>query len=287
MRRIVNALGGLVCSAMLAGSASAAIVINFQNFADCSTLQLNGNAACTSNVLRVTPATFSQAGSAFSQLLIPLGPGNTFSTFFTFRMTGSGGSSDGDGLGADGLTFTVQPNANTAGGAGGGIGYAGILNSVAIEFDTWNNGVVLGDPDGNHVGVDLNGSIASVATASVGTRMNNDAIWYAWVDYNGSVLELRLNQANVRPAAPTLSHAVNLATVIGMNQAFVGFTSGTGAAFANHDILTWVFDNTFNPIGAAPASSAEIPTLSAVALIVCALLLAVMGMRGAGRHKRS
>jgi legume-like lectin family protein/exosortase sorting signal-containing protein len=287
MRRMFPALAGLLCNVVLTAAASAAIVINFQNFSNCATLQLNGNATCTSNVLRVTPAQFSQAGSAFSQLLIPLGPGNTFSTFFTFQMTGSGGSSDGDGLGADGLTFTVQPNANTAGGAGGGIGYQGILNSVAVEFDTWNNGAGFGDPDGNHVGVDLNGSIASVATASIGPRLNDGAVWFAWIDYNGSVLELRVSQTNARPAAPTLSYAVNLATVIGTTQAFVGFTSGTGAAFANHDILTWVFDNSFNPIGGSAAGPAtDIPTLSDVALALCALLLAALGIRAVGRRKR-
>ena len=135
MRRILAALAGLVSSVVLVGLASAAIVINFPNFANCSTLQLNGNAACTSNVLRVTPANFGQGGSTFSQTLVPLGPGNTFRTFFSFQITGNFGS-DNDGSGADGITFTVQPNASTAGGAGGGIGYSGIPNSVAIEFDT-------------------------------------------------------------------------------------------------------------------------------------------------------
>ena len=274
-------LMGALCQFWLVHAASAAIVINFPNFSNCSTLQLNVNAACTANVLRVTPATFSQAGSAFSQALIPLGPGNTFSTFFSFQITGAGGIGDGDGPGADGITFTVQPNASTAGGAGGGIGYAGIANSIAIEFDTFDNGVGAGDPDGNHIGVDINGSVFSVATASVGTRLNNGAVWYAWVDYNGSVLEVRLNQVNSRPAAPTLSHAVNLGTVIGGTQAFAGFTSGTGSGFGNHDILTWVFDNTFNPVGGTPTATGnvEVPTLSEFALVLCGLLLAMLGMR--------
>lgn len=287
MRRWFSALAVAVGGVVLT-PANAAIVINFPNFANCSTLQLNANAACTSNVLRVTPATFSQAGSAFSQTLIPLGPGNTFSTFFSFQITGSGGSADGDGLGADGITFTVQPNSNTAGGLGGGIGYSGIPNSVAIEFDTWNNGAGAGDPDGNHVGVDLNGSVFSVATASIGTRLNDGNVWYAWIDYNGTVLELRLSQVNSRPAAPTLSHAVNLATVIGTTQAFVGFTSGTGAAFGNHDILTWVFDNSFNPIGGPPPAAvppADIPTMSEWVLALCALLLAALGARALGRRR--
>lgn len=286
MRRMLAALAMVICNLVLTPAASAAIVINFPNFSNCTTLQVNANAACTSGVLRVTPATFSQAGSAFSQTLIPLGPGNTFSTFFSFRITGSGGSGDGDGLGADGITFTVQPNSNTAGGLGGGIGYAGILNSVAVEFDTWNNGTGAGDPDGNHVGVDLSGSIVSVATASIGTRLNDGNVWYAWIDYNGSLLELRLSQVNSRPAAPTLSHAVNLATVIGATQAYVGFTSGTGAAYANHDILTWVFDNAFNPIGGPAATGpVDVPTLSDFALALSALLLAILGMRALGRRR--
>ncbi|HYQ98807.1 MAG TPA: PEP-CTERM sorting domain-containing protein [Casimicrobiaceae bacterium] len=275
MSRTRFAFAALV-AAVVPLSADAATVINFPNFADCSTLQVNGNAACTSNVLRVTPATFGQSGSAFSKTLIPLGAGSTFSTVFSFQITGSGGAADGDGLGADGLTFTVQPNASTAGGGGGGIGYQGILNSVAVEFDTWNNGAGAGDPDGNHVGVDLNGSVFSVVTASVATRMNNGAVWWAWIDYNGTVLELRLSPTSTRPSSPTLSYAVSLATVLGGTSAYVGFTSGTGAAFGNHDVLTWQFDNSFSPFGAAPN---PVPTLSPAWL--AAILLAVAGVGAA------
>jgi hypothetical protein len=275
----------LACLA-LASSAHAAIVINFANFANCATLQLNGNAACTANVLRVAPSAGGQAGSAFSQTLIPLGAGNAFSTFFSFQMSANGGAADGDGLGADGFTFTVQPNASTAGGSGGGMGYLGIPNSVAIEFDIWNNGPGFGDPDGNHVGIDLNGSINSVVVVPIATRLNDGNVWYAWVDYNGSVLEVRVSQSNVRPAAATASFAVNLATVIGAPQAFVGFTAGTGAAFANHDILSWTFDNSFNPIGAPPAAApaANVPTLSHAMLVLAALLVLTLAMRALRRR---
>ncbi len=275
MSRRRFALAALI-AASVPSLADAATVINFPNFADCSTLQINGNAACTSSVLRVTPATFGQSGSAFSKTLIPLGPGSTFSTVFSFQITGSGGASDSDGLGADGLTFTVQPNASTAGGGGGGIGYQGIPNSLAVEFDTWDNGLGAGDPNGNHVGVDLNGSVFSVTTATVATRMNNGAVWWAWIDYNGTVLELRLSQTSTRPSSPTLSYAVNLASVLGGTQAYVGFTSGTGAAFGNHDVLSWQFDNSFSPFGAA---GNPVPTLSPAWL--AAMLLVVAGVGAA------
>jgi hypothetical protein len=283
MRHILRGLFFVLLLAV--ANAHAAIVINFPNFSNCSTLQLNASAACVSNVLRVTPATFSQSGSAFSQTIIPLGPGNTFSTFFSFNINTPGGITDNDGPGADGITFTVQPNASTAGGVGGGIGYQGIPNSVAIEFDTYNNGTGVGDPDGNHVGVDLNGSVFSVVTAPVSPRLNDGTTWYAWVDYNGSVIEVRLSQTSARPAAPILSHAVNLATVIGQNQAFVGFTSGTGSAFGNHDIQSWVFDNTFNPIGGIPAAATDIPTLSDLALFLSALMLGALGLRALRRRR--
>jgi hypothetical protein len=285
MRRSLRILAA-VFAASLAAAANAAVLFNFPNFSNCSTLQLNGNAACTGGVLRVTPATFSQAGSVFSQTIVPLGAGNSFSTFFTFRMSNNGGSADGDGLGADGITFTVQPNSNTAGGAGGGIGYQGILNSVAVEFDTWNNGAGLGDPNGNHVGIDLNGSIVSVVTAPIATRMNDGNVWYAWIDYDGTTLEVRLSQTNARPPNATLSRAVNLATVLGTTQAFVGFTSGTGSAFADHDITSWVFDNSFAPIGGTPQplGPTDIPTLSQWMLMLAALLLGTLGMMALRRR---
>lgn len=262
---------GAVLSLGVATVASAATVIDFPNFANCATLQLNGNAVCTTNVRRVTPATFGQSGSAFSLTQIPLGPGNAFSTVFSFRISNSGGASDSDGPGADGLTFTVQPNAATAGGGGGGIGYQGIPNSVAIEFDTWNNGLP-GDPDGNHVGVDLNGSVASVATASIATRLNDGNVWWAWVDYDGTTLSLRVSQTPARPPNATLSYAVNLVGVLGTTQAYVGFTSGTGAAFGDHDILSWQLDNTFNPFG---GYTPVVPTLSAAGLAAIGLALAL------------
>jgi len=116
--------------------------------------------------------------------------------------------------------------------------------------------------------------------------MNDGNVWCAWVDYNGTVLELRLGQTNQRPATATLSHTVNLASVIGTQQAFVGFTSGTGAAYGDHDILSWQFDNTFNPIGGSPpAEPVDIPTLSDAALALTALLLAGLAAAGLSRRR--
>src|SRR5262249_16825981 len=54
------------------------------------TLQLNGNAGLTGGVLRLTPSSFSQSGSAFTTNAISLGNNASFSTYFQFRLSNSG-----------------------------------------------------------------------------------------------------------------------------------------------------------------------------------------------------
>lgn len=281
MRALKNAAYALAVMALCAVEGQAATIFNFGNFNSCAGLQINGNAACTGGVLRLTPAVTGQAGTAFSTIQVPLGAGASFSTFFSFRISNPGGIGDSDGAGADGLVFVVQPVSSTIGGGGGGMGYFGIPTSLGIEFDTFFNGGV--DPDGNHVGIDLNGSVVSVQTASVSPPLNNGSVWFAWVDYNGSVIEMRLSQSAVRPVSPTLSYAVNLVSVLGTSQAFVGFTAGTGAGWENHDILSWQFDDAFAPIGQRVLL--PVPTLSSFALLLIVLLAAAAGANALRNRK--
>jgi hypothetical protein len=245
----------LIAVAAACVPAVAAPVINYPNFSNVSGLTINGDAAQVGSALRVTPATFSQAGSAFSTNKVSLTSGASFSTYFTFRFTSPGGSCDGlGGCGADGIVFTVQTLANNVGGEGGGIGYFGIPNSLGVEFDNWWNPQV-GDINSNHLGIDLNGSVNSVVQTSINEAdLNGGDVWSAWVDYNSATdqLEVRLTRSAARPAAPLLSYTVDLATVLGSTDAFVGFTSGTGAAFANHDILSWQLNDNFSPINPVP-----------------------------------
>ncbi|HAG80650.1 MAG TPA: hypothetical protein DCL61_05650 [Cyanobacteria bacterium UBA12227] len=47
----------------------------------------------------------------------------------------------------------------------------------------------------------------------------------------------------------------------GVPNAYVGFTSGTGADYGNHDILSWEYRDTFDPIDPKPVPepSATVP----------------------------
>jgi len=96
----------------------------------------------------------------------------------------------------------------------------------------------------------------NLGVAPVAKRMNDGDLWYAWVDYDGTTngLEVRLGESQVRPVAPLVSAVVDLPSVLGKTNAFVGFTSGTGGAYGHHDILSWEFRDNFDPIGRPPSN---------------------------------
>ena len=121
------------------------------------------------------------------------------------------------------------------------------------------------------------------ATTHGCARFNNGSPWYVWVDYNGTTLEVRISQVNARPASPTLSSNVNLASVLGTTNAFVGFTAGTGAGFETHDILQWQLNNTFAPIGGVAAPPTDVPTLSQYGLLLLLVGIALLGVRALRR----
>ena len=249
-----RAFVGFVVAVTVCGAASVgeATVVVFPDFSSTAGLTLNGTTAAVTtsdgHVLRLTSAGPSQSGSAFSSTTINAA---SFSTAFSFRISQAGGSCcdlSGD-TGADGITFVVQSVSASIGGGGGGIGYQGITNSAAVEFDTWQNSF---DPDSNHVGVDTNGNVTSLATQHVSPNFDDGNKWYAWIDYDGGLLSVRANQTGVRPASALLSYSLNIPALLGGNTAYVGFTSGTGADWGNHDILSWEYRDSFEPIGGVP-----------------------------------
>jgi hypothetical protein len=146
----------LLCCFVCLGSPSLhAQDFKFTDFSSTGTLALNGNAAAATNgsgahVLRITPNSAGQIGSAwFCGSACPPGTGtllplsNGFSTTFKFQLSGS------SGVPGDGFAFVIQngcfptDDVQTCGISaidevgGSSIGYDGLSNSVAVEFDTF------------------------------------------------------------------------------------------------------------------------------------------------------
>lgn len=251
------------------GAAHAATVINYPNFNNPGGLTLKGNTTTTGSpgVLRIVPATGGQSGAAYSTTPITLGTNATFSTQFQFKFTNPGGWDP-----ADGITFVLAASPGNLGGAGVGMGYSGVGNSFAVEFDTYNNtGYGLGNDDGdssNHVALDTNGDLTNTALANVYGNgscgfpsggnpdqndytvdgcMANGHVWTALITYDGTsnLLDVTLTD----PAESSSFHAISgysidISSLLGTNTAYVGFTGGTGAGWENEDILNWTFANT-------------------------------------------
>jgi hypothetical protein len=238
--------------------------IVFEDFSDVSAFTINTDRDPIPNpvffngrnVLRLIttptslPGDYGGTASAFLTDTIQLPSDVSFSTFFEFQISNPSFLSDEDGPGSDGLVFVIQTVSSTAlGGFGIDMGYGGISQSLGIEFDTFDNGGWgINDPNGNHVGIDKNGNVDSEVAVPVAVRLNDGAIFYSWVDYDGRVLEVRLSEEPVRPEYSLVSQKLDLHGILGGSEVYVGFTAGRANGNGDHDIRAWTFVNEYSPI---------------------------------------
>jgi hypothetical protein len=239
--------------------------VDFPNFTSTAGWAFNGNVAgsipsITNNRLRVTPNVGSLGNSAFRSNPIPFDPTfYSFSTKMSIELTQPGGSSDPDGLGADGMTFVLQTDGpNRVGSPGGGLGLDGAFTQyVAIEFDTWNTGSfdpADGSAPASHVGINSSTAGGHIARAAV-PYFNNGGVRNVWIDYDGQTdtMDVYFTTSATKPATPTLSAQVDLAAVFGgLPQLYAGFTAGTGGAFNTHEVVSWELTSGAGNIGASP-----------------------------------
>jgi len=252
-----------VALSLLIGSmslpASAGVV--FTDFSDVSGLNLVGNAAQAGSALRLTPSLLSQTGAAWYGSQIAVGGG--FTTDFTFRI------SDLQNTGSDGFTFAVQNTSGTAMGLGGGdVGYGGIANSVAVKFDTHQNG---GEPSAPFVSIQAGGNAAAsgaLATAASIPNIKDAAVHTARIEYVPGTMMVYIDNMST----PVLNVSMLLSSLISLTngEAYVGFTAATGGGFENHDILSW--------------RVTSVPEPGTLALVGAMVIVGARRSRGQGRN---
>jgi hypothetical protein len=194
-------------------------------------LSQNG-AKLSGTALELTDGGANEASSAYFGTPVDV---QAFTSDFDFQLTQAV---------ADGFTFVLQNKGPTAvGSRGEGLGYAAILNSVAIKFDLYSNA-----GEGNDsTGVYTNGAIPTVPAidlTSSQVELDSGDVIHAHITYDGTTLFWSLvDKTNPAHYAAAHQTGINIPHTIGSNTAYTGFTAGTGGKSAIQNILDWTFTN--------------------------------------------
>ncbi|MEZ5030584.1 MAG: gliding motility-associated C-terminal domain-containing protein [Saprospiraceae bacterium] len=134
---------------------------------------------------------------------------------------------DDDG-GADGICLILASSPD-CGVGGGDIGAGGIPNSIIFEFDTWDNGPGFGDIPADHVSMDINGVMTTplFGPSSLGNIEDDmkHLVRFVWDGAGGFQIFF--------DGSLVLSGNYDFSSVIGGDEAFLGFTASTGGAWNN------------------------------------------------------
>jgi len=239
LRRQPWKLCGLGLTAVLtalgiAATAQSAVLADYPDFTDVSKLKLNGDATQAGSVLQLTSNGSGENSTAFTRKAV-LNKKKSFKTQFNFSMHDST-SSPGDGM-----AFLIHSSGKgVIGDGGGGLGYGSIGDSVAVEFDTFDNGGP--DEDANEVAIIANGKAGKSKDAAIPSFNLYGAPRWAWITYKAKSQQMKayVSETSTKPNSPLVQAKVNLKKVLNhgsMKRA--GFTAATGGSNEFHDVLSW------------------------------------------------
>jgi hypothetical protein len=189
--------------------------------------------------LELTDGTGNEASSSFFSAPVYVGG---FQASFTYEDVS-------DGSAADGMAFVVQndPREDTAlGAAGGGLGYNGITNSVALEFNIYSaNGVGFA--------VRTNGVTGPPYASTAPVNLASGDLIDVSLTYLNGVLSLSLSDATAHTSFTT-NLSLNIPALVGGTTAYVGFTGADGSVPSQQFVSDFTY---FGLIGLAiePAPS--------------------------------
>lgn len=240
-----------------------ALTFNFPSFPNGMTnISLEGEAYIDTQLIRLTrsPGETGNVGRATYREPFLLKENATgkladFTTNFTFII---------DSGSADGMVFFVATNGsllNSAAGSGAKLGLPvedlpGDISRaqypfVAVEFDIFKNTApTIRDPDGDHVGIDIN-SLKSNITTPWNGGIEEGKRNSAWISYNSSSKNLTVSFTSFRnntndtqvDVISYLSYTVDLKQYL-PDWVIVGFSAATGNEVAAHKVVSWNFTST-------------------------------------------
>ncbi len=200
-----------------------------------------GTTAVTNNVLTLTDGNDSEARTAFFNTPVPTTA--PFTVNFVYQGLG----------GADGSAFVLQNDSRgvaAIGDPGGSLAYAGanpIVNSVGVGLDIYNNGLYfLSD-----------GSLGSL-NGTGGVNINSQDPIAVTLSYDGSgnIAITLVDQENNNTFMTTDALGASIASIVGSNDAYIGFTGATGGVASTQTIGNFSTSLTYAASNILPSGTA-------------------------------
>jgi hypothetical protein len=206
---------------------------NYANFVHTSGLAFNGydgNAVTIKHALQLTDGNPTEARSAWYTNLVNVG---SFSTTFSFATTKNNVS-------ADGFSFTLQRiGTNALGYNGHDLGYAGIKDSVSVDFNLYNYSAY-----GSMFGFASKGKVPTTATSMGNVNLHDGDVFTCTITYDGATLSAKVVDTGHPSDVFSDSEAINIPSTIGGTTAYVGFTGATGVQYSTQETTDSTADDT-------------------------------------------
>lgn len=251
-------------ASILVGETACHYDINFTSFnlnSDAGNFNML-NSTMSSGALQVTQDTSNSAsqyslenisGRSLLKESFRLYRGNktaTFSSYFVFNIQPKNGS------GGEGLAFIITSDDYLPDNSYGK--WLGLFNAstngsssskvLAVEFDT-RKSPGTNDPDGNHVGINVNGinsiNFTSLDQVNLTGDYNGKTNYYvqALIEYDGQTKKLDVyvaKNSTPMPTKPVVSSIIDLSTILDQ-KAYFGFSASTGVDTELNCVISWNF----------------------------------------------